>query len=61
MAVPRKRKSKSRRGQQRSHDSLTSTNLSSCSNCGAPKLPHRICGEKECGWYGGRVVVAPTA
>ncbi|NJK90318.1 MAG: 50S ribosomal protein L32, partial [Myxococcales bacterium] len=40
MAVPRKRKSKSRRGQQRSHDALTAPNYGACSNCGEPKLPH---------------------
>jgi large subunit ribosomal protein L32 len=27
-------------------------NVLSCSNCGAPKLSHHICG--SCGYYGGK-------
>ena len=56
MAVPRKRKSKSRRGQQRSHDALTAPTISRCSHCEAPKLPHRVC--SACGHYAGRAVIA---
>ncbi len=55
MAVPRKRKSKSRRGMQRSHDALKKPGVGQCPNCGAPRLPHRMCG--ACGWYGDRTVV----
>lgn len=29
--------------------------FSLCSNCGAPKLPHKAC--PECGYYRGRQVV----
>ncbi len=59
MAVPRKRKSKSRRGNQRSHDALRSPGLSRCSACDAPKLPHRMC--PACGDYRGRTVVEVDA
>jgi large subunit ribosomal protein L32 len=59
MAVPRKRKSKSRRGQQRSHDALARPIISKCSNCEAPKMPHRICG--ACGHYAGRAVIEAAA
>jgi large subunit ribosomal protein L32 len=31
-------------------------NLSKCSNCGAAKLPHKIC--PECGFYNDKLVVA---
>lgn len=56
MAVPRKKKSHSRRRQQRSHDALTSPASSKCSNCAAPKRPHHICG--ACGHYDGKEVMA---
>ncbi|MCC7385008.1 MAG: 50S ribosomal protein L32 [Deltaproteobacteria bacterium] len=59
MAVPRKRKSHSRRRQQRSHDALTAPASSKCSNCGAPKMPHRVC--NACGFYAGRAVVEVQA
>lgn len=54
MAVPRKRKSKSRRGQQRSHDALRQPSTTICKSCGEPKAPHRMC--EACGQYAGRVV-----
>lgn len=59
MAVPRKRKSASRRGNQRSHDAMKRPVYSSCPNCDAPKLSHRICG--ACGWYGDRKVAKVDA
>lgn len=59
MPVPRKRKSKSRRGQQRSHDALVSPASSRCKNCGAAKVPHRVCG--ACGFYADRSVVEVEA
>jgi large subunit ribosomal protein L32 len=59
MAVPRKRKSHSRRRQQRSHDALVAPAKSKCSNCDAPKLPHRVC--PACGYYAGREVVEVQA
>ncbi|MEQ8275522.1 MAG: 50S ribosomal protein L32 [Deltaproteobacteria bacterium] len=55
MAVPRKRKSNSRRKNQRSHDALKRPTLARCPNCDAPRMPHRMCG--SCGWYGDRTVV----
>ncbi|WP_428266336.1 50S ribosomal protein L32 [Haliangium sp.] len=30
-----------------------------CSNCGSPRMPHRVCG--ACGFYGGEVVVEVKA
>ena len=55
MANPKRRHSKSRRGKRRSHDSLTSPNLSVCSNCGAAVMPHRVC--PNCGHYKGKQVI----
>jgi large subunit ribosomal protein L32 len=55
MAVPKKKVSKSRRGQRRSHDAFRATTLVECSNCGEMKLPHHICA--ACGHYKGREVI----
>lgn len=55
MAVPFKKVAKSRRDRRRSHHALTAAGLSTCSNCGAVKLPHRVC--LECGQYNGKQVL----
>ncbi|MDA2928369.1 50S ribosomal protein L32 [Acidobacteria bacterium AH-259-O06] len=55
MPNPKRRHSKSRRGKRRAHDFLTAPNLSTCSNCGSPVLPHRVC--PNCGYYKGRQVI----
>ncbi|MDA2934518.1 50S ribosomal protein L32 [Acidobacteria bacterium AH-259-D05] len=55
MPNPKRRHSKSRRGKRRAHDFLTAPNLSICSNCGSPVLPHRVC--PNCGYYKGRQVI----
>ncbi len=55
MAQPKRRTSRARRDKRRSHHSLTTPPLSTCSNCGAKKMPHRVC--PECGYYKGREVI----
>ena len=55
MAVPKQRKSRSRRDQRRAHDALAAPARSRCPQCEAPKPPHRIC--PSCGSYRGREVV----
>jgi large subunit ribosomal protein L32 len=55
MAVPKRKTSKSKRDKRRSHDGLTSPARSTCPACGAPKVPHRICG--ACGDYKGQTVI----
>ena len=56
MVAPKNRISKSRRDKRRSsHWKLESPNLSACPNCGALRLPHRVC--KACGSYKGREVL----
>lgn len=56
MAVPKSKKSKmkkrSRRAQAYKLDRVT---ISTCSNCGEPVLPHRVC--KACGHYDGKEVL----
>jgi large subunit ribosomal protein L32 len=55
MAVPKRRTSKAKKNKRRSHDALGVPTLSACPQCGAPKLPHRVCG--GCGTYRGRSVI----
>ncbi len=54
MAVPKRRQSRSRTNKRRSSKKIKSAEYSLCPNCGAAKLPHRVCG--ECGTYKGRSV-----
>jgi large subunit ribosomal protein L32 len=61
MAVPKKKTSKSRRDQRRSHLALHPVNNVKCDNCGSDRLPHHIC--KSCGYYNKRQVftIKPVA
>lgn len=56
MAVPKKRTSKSAKGQRRSHDALKAVTTGLCSNCNQPVRPHRAC--TNCGYYNGKKVLA---
>ncbi|MCX7982527.1 MAG: 50S ribosomal protein L32 [Syntrophales bacterium] len=56
MPNPVKRHSRTRRNQRRAHDFLTAPSISRCSQCGSPKLPHRVC--MKCGFYKGREVIS---
>ncbi len=58
MGLPKRKTSKSKRNQRRSHDALTPPQWLSCSQCGEPVLPHRICA--ACGYYRGRQVLTVT-
>lgn len=56
MAVPKRRKSSSRRDMRRAHhDKIVAPNICPCPNCSAPMLPHRVC--PSCGFYRGRAVI----
>jgi large subunit ribosomal protein L32 len=56
VAVPKRRKSSSKRDMRRAqHDKVTAPNVVPCPNCSAPLVPHRACG--ACGHYKGREVV----
>jgi large subunit ribosomal protein L32 len=55
VAVPKRRKSKSKTRMRRSHDALQVPNLRPCPKCGAYNLPHRVC--PECGFYKGQQIV----
>jgi len=55
MALPKRKKSKSRRDMRRAHQKLAAPNLSTCPQCQEFKLPHRAC--PSCGTYRGRNVM----
>ncbi|RMG98674.1 MAG: 50S ribosomal protein L32 [Deltaproteobacteria bacterium] len=60
MAVPKKRKSPSRRDMRRAHhDRITAPNVSACPECGEMRLPHHAC--PSCGSYRGRTVEGAAA
>jgi len=55
MAVPKRKKSKSKRNKRRSHQRITGPNLSSCPQCGEARLSHHAC--PGCGTYKDRTVI----
>ncbi len=55
--VPKKKVPRSKSRHRRSQwMRVTPRMLVVCSNCGKPRLPHRVC--PNCGYYKGREVVA---
>ncbi|MFH7319256.1 50S ribosomal protein L32 [Desulfurivibrio sp. D14AmB] len=55
MALPKRRHSHSRTRTRRAHDALGVPTVSTCAQCGEPKMPHRLC--PGCGSYKGRSVI----
>lgn len=56
MAVPKKKKSKSKTRMRRASNwALSVPSRSTCPRCGSAKVPHVVCG--ECGWYHGRQAI----
>lgn len=56
MAVPKSKTSRQRRNKRRSSVwKLEAPQLVRCENCGAYRLPHRVC--RACGKYNGRDAV----
>jgi len=49
MAVPKRRKTKSRRDNRRMHIFIKNAGLTTCQKCGKPVLGHTVC--KNCGYY----------
>lgn len=58
MPNPKRRHSKSRSRKRRTHYKAYAPTLTTCSNCGAPVLMHRVC--QECGYYRGKQVIEKT-
>ena len=55
MPNPKKRHSRCKRMQRRSHDALSAPAISTCPSCGEPKRPHYVC--PKCGTYRGMTVI----
>ncbi|MBI2336919.1 MAG: 50S ribosomal protein L32 [Deltaproteobacteria bacterium] len=55
MPVPKRRKSKSKKGMRRAHQHLAGMSISLCPRCKTPKLPHHVC--THCGYYKDRDVL----
>lgn len=55
MAHPKRRSSNARTGKRRANWKLRTANATACPNCGANRLPHRVCA--NCGYYNGREVI----
>ena len=55
MAVPKQRKTKSRRNNRRMHHYIDAPTLGSCAKCAKPILPHSVCW--NCGFYKGQEVI----
>ena len=58
MAVPKRRTSRSKKLKRRAQWKIARPALSTCAQCGSPRLPHRVC--PNCGSYAGRQVVSIT-
>ena len=58
MAVPKQRQSHSRTNKRRSQHKIDPPSLKSCPQCGASRLPHRVC--TQCGTYAGRQVIVES-
>lgn len=57
MGLPKRKPSHSRQRMRRAYNSvLTLPQLSTCSQCAAPAVTHRVC--PACGYYNGRQVIA---
>jgi len=55
MAHPKRKISKTRRDKRRTHYKAVVPTIAICSNCSAPVLYHRVCG--ECGYYKGKQAI----
>ena len=55
MAHPKRKVSKTRRDKRRTHYKAVAPTITTCSNCGAPVLYHRVC--NECGYYKGKQAI----
>ena len=58
MAVPFRRKSKTKKKMRRTHLKKTVGALTTCPKCGATLRPHRAC--TKCGNYNGKEVIKVT-
>jgi large subunit ribosomal protein L32 len=55
VAVPKRKKSRSRTRSRRAQWKATPLTLTKCDNCNETKVPHQVCA--NCGVYAGRQVL----
>ncbi len=55
MAVPKRKTSKARKRQRRSHLAISAPQTNTCPNCQATTVPHRVC--SSCGTYKGETFI----
>ena len=55
MAVPKRRKTRSKARMRRAHWRVEAPTYAACPQCWQAKMPHRVC--SNCGYYSGRQVV----
>ena len=55
MAVPKKKLTRTRTGNRRSHLALKKMTLTKCAKCGEVKKPHHVC--PTCGTFKGEQVI----
>lgn len=55
MAVPKNKKSKSKRDMRRTHDKLKAVTLVECPRCHSKKIAHRVC--EKCGYYNNKEII----
>ncbi len=55
MALPKRRHSRSRTRMRRAHDALSKPQVSTCPECGEPKMLHQLCA--GCGMYKNKRIV----
>lgn len=59
MPVPKRKRSRRRRDSRHANKAMSHSQFNLCSNCSAPVMSHQAC--TECGFYGGRKVLATKA
>lgn len=59
MPNPKRRHSKTRGRKRRTHYKTIVPGVGACSNCGEPKMMHRVC--PYCGYYNGKSVIIPKS
>ncbi|MBP1630068.1 MAG: rpmF [Bacteroidetes bacterium] len=59
MPNPKHRFSQTRTAKRRTHHKVEGVNVSTCSNCGAAMVSHRVC--PECGYYRGKLAIEKGA
>jgi large subunit ribosomal protein L32 len=55
VALPKNKKSKSKRDKRRTHDKLKVASIVECPRCHNKKIAHRVC--ENCGYYNNREII----